>query len=108
MSLSSQNKIIHKKTKEIRSKRKFVKIIKFWLKNTLPFAMNILEPINSNKIFIFTQIQKKKNLTSYTYIYIYTITLNLFYKKIKILNLKNPTLSETHAQTIVAKRKAEK
>ena len=74
--------------------------------------MNILEPINSNKIFIFTQIQKKKkNLTSYTYIYIYTITLNLFYKKInkiKILNLKNPTLSETHAQTIVAKRKVEK
>ena len=107
MSLSSQNKIIHKKTKEIRSKRKFVKIIKFWLKNTLPFAMNILEPINSNKIFIFTQIQKKKKFNK-LYLYIYTITLNLFYKKIKILNLKNPTLSETHAQTIVAKRKAEK
>ena len=72
--------------------------------------MNILEPINSNKIFIFTKIQKKKKkLTSYTYIY--TITLNLFYKKInkiKIINLKNPTLSETHAQTTVAKRKAEK
>ena len=53
--------------------------------------------------------KKKKKLTSYTYIY--TITLNLFYKKInkiKIINLKNPTLSETHAQTTVAKRKAEK
>ena len=49
MSLSSQNKIMHKTVREIRSKNIFFLIVKIWLKNTLPLYMNILEPINPNK-----------------------------------------------------------
>ena len=42
-------------------------MVKFWLKNTLPLGMNILEPDNPHK--------SKKQFASYTYIN--TITLNL-------------------------------
>ena len=60
-----------KKKKKNRNKRnKILKQIckncKFLVTNTLPLRMKVLEPINSNKIFIFTQIQKKHSQTTHT------------------------------------------
>ena len=70
MSLSSQNKIMHKTVREIKSKNIFSKIVKIWLKNTLPLCMDILEPINPNKY-------KFKKSSQTTLIYM----INLKFKK---------------------------
>ena len=70
MSLSSQNKTMHKTIRETRSKNIFFLIVKIWLKNTLPLYMNILEPINPNKY-------KFKKSSQTTLIYM----INLKFKK---------------------------
>ena len=73
MSLSSQNKIIHKKKKwEIRSKNKFFKFVKLYLKNTLPLVWTFLSQSIQVKL-------KFKKLSQTTLIYMINLKFHRSY-----------------------------